>query len=296
MRLATLTTQFGTIAARIDGEVAVPIAGFSSVSELIQTEGWAELAAGATATATVTATATATDGAPPTVQPIALDSLAPTAWAAVVPTPSKIVCVGLNYRSHIREMGREIPEHPTLFAKYPEALIGAFDPIEVPSFAADAVDWEGELGVVIGRRARNVAEADAAAYIAGYTVLNDVTMRDYQYRTPQWLQGKTFENTTPVGPVLVTPDEFDPTGATLRTVVDGETVQEIPVGDLVFTPTALIAYISSILTLNPGDLIATGTPGGVGHAHTPPRYLTAGSVVETTIDGLGTLRNVVVVK
>lgn len=282
MRLATLNTPQGTIAARIDGDSAIPIDGFTSVSDLITVDGWAEIAAAAGSGAGSSA-------------PIPLDSLAPEAWAAVVPSPSKIVCVGLNYRSHIREMGREIPEYPTLFAKYPEALIGAFEPIEVPRFAADAVDWEGELGVVIGRTTRNVSEADAAASIAGYTVLNDVTMRDYQYRTPQWLQGKTFENTTPVGPVLVTPDEFDPTVATLSTVVDGVTVQEIAVGDLVFTPAALIAYISGILTLNPGDLIATGTPGGVGHAHTPARYLTAGSVVETTIDGLGTLRNTVVV-
>ena len=222
-----------------------------------------------------------------------LDSIEPTDWAPVVPAPRKIVCVGLNYANHIREMGRELPEYPTLFAKYPEALIGPYDTIVLPVEAPDAVDWEGELAVVIGATARRVDGDAAAAAIAGYATLNDVTMRDFQYRTPEWFQGKTFEATTPFGPYLVTADEFVLEGE-LRTAVDDEIVQSTSIDDLVFSPTQLVSYISHIVTLNPGDVIATGTPGGVGHARKPPRYLYDGAVLTTTIDGLGALRNPVV--
>jgi acylpyruvate hydrolase len=217
----------------------------------------------------------------------------PDAWAPVVPSPGKIICVGLNYRNHILEMGRELPEFPTLFAKYPEALIGAYDDLVLPAVAADAVDWEAELAVVVGSSARNVDEAAAADAIAGYSIMNDVTMRDYQYRTPEWFQGKTFEGTAPFGPVLVTADEFT-LGASLRGEVDGEVVQEVSTDDLVFNPAALVSYISHILTLKPGDVIATGTPGGVGHARKPPRYLSAGSTLLTAVEGIGELRNRVV--
>lgn len=189
-------------------------------------------------------------------------------------------------------MGRDIPEYPTLFAKFPEALIGAADDIEIPP-GRDQVDWEGELVVVVGTAVRGADEAEAEQAIAGYTIMNDVTMRDYQFRTREWLQGKTFENTTPVGPVLVTTDEWQP-GPTLQTVVDGEVMQKISTGDLVFSPAHLVSYISQVITLQPGDLIATGTPGGVGHARKPARYLAPGSVVETTIEGIGTLVNIAV--
>ena len=213
-------------------------------------------------------------------------------YETLAPRPAKVVCVGLNYRSHILEMGRDLPHYPTLFAKFPEALIGAADDIEIPA-GRDQVDWEGELVVVVGTAVRGVDEVDAERAIAGYTIMNDVTMRDYQFRTREWLQGKTFENTTPVGPVLVTTDEWQP-GPTLETVVDGEVVQKISTGDLVFSPAHLVSYISQIITLQPGDLIATGTPGGVGHARKPARYLAPGSVVETSIDGIGTLTNTAV--
>ena len=160
------------------------------------------------------------------------------------------------------EMGRDLPEHPTLFAKYPEALIGPNDDIALPQ-ESDAVDWEGELAVVIGKPARNAHRgARPRSAIAGYAVLNDVTMRDYQFRTLQWLQGKTLEKTTPFGPSLVTTDEWTP--GRRCSAVDGETMQEVPTADLVFTPANLVSYISTIITLNPGDVIATGTPGGVG--------------------------------
>ena len=218
-----------------------------------------------------------------------LEMIEPRQWAPVIPTPGKIICAGLNYRNHILEMGRELPGVPTFFAKYTESLVGAYDDIELPA-VSDAVDWEGELAVIIGSPARHLSEQDSLTVIAGYAILNDVSARDYQYRTLQWLQGKTFEHTTPLGPFLVTPDEWTP-GPDLRTVVDGETVQEGSTSDLVFPPAALISYLSEILTLKPGDVIATGTPGGVGHARTPPRYLVDGTILETTIDGLGAQRN-----
>lgn len=172
---------------------------------------------------------------------------------------------------------------------YPEALIGAYDNIQLP-IASKAMDWEAELAVVIGTRVRHAKAESAAAAIAGYTIINDVTARDWQYRTLQWLQGKTFEATSPLGPHLVTPDEAG-TGLDLTCVLDGETVQKANTADLVFGPAATIAYASTILTLQPGDVLALGTPGGVGHARKPPRYIQPGQVLTTTITGLGECRN-----
>lgn len=275
MRLATLRRDGATFAARIDEGAAVEIVGYADVGAVLRTDGWRELAAGA-----------AGSGIP-------LESLADDAWAPVVPEPRKIVCVGVNYREHIREMGREEPDFPTLFTKYPEALIGAGDPLVLPPHAAEMVDWEAELAVVVGTRVRRADEATAAAAIAGYTVLNDVSMRDWQNRTLQWLQGKSFEGSTPVGPVLATVDEV-PASARITTEVDGELVQDGRIDDLVFGPAAIVAYISQVFPLDPGDIVATGTPGGVGHARTPPRYLAAGQTLVTTIEGIGSLRNVVV--
>lgn len=219
--------------------------------------------------------------------------LSAAALAPVVPRPAKIICVGLNYAGHIAEMGRELPAHPTLFAKYPEALIGPRADIALPP-ESEQIDWEAELCVVVGRPVRRVSEHEARAAIAGYTVINDVTARDWQYRTLQWLQGKTFEATSPLGPWVVPADAIDPAdGLGLRCWVNDELVQEAVTDDLVFSAAALVSYISSILTLEPGDLIATGTPGGVGAAMTPPRSLAAGDVLRTEIDGIGTLLNAV---
>lgn len=205
--------------------------------------------------------------------------------------PRKIICVGLNYESHIREMGRELPTHPTLFAKYDRSLTGPSDPIVLPRISSK-VDWEVELGVVIGREARNVSVDDANEVIAGYTVVNDVSMRDWQMRTVQFLSGKTFERTTPVGPVLVTPDEVD-NAADLEIVceVDGEVMQRSRTSDLVFSPAEIISYISQIVTLDPGDLIATGTPGGVGAGRDPQVFLQPGQTLRTAIEGIGELVN-----
>jgi acylpyruvate hydrolase len=155
------------------------------------------------------------------------------------------------------------------------------------------VDWEGELAVIIGKRASHVSAAEADQYIAGYSIMNDVTMRDYQYRTMEWLQGKTFENTAPFGPYLVTADSFN-LGGMLKTEVDGNVVQQTLTDDLVFSPAALIEYITAIFPLNPGDVIITGTPGGVGHARKPEVYLQPGQVMTTSIDGIGSISSPIV--
>ncbi|MFE8992770.1 fumarylacetoacetate hydrolase family protein [Streptomyces collinus] len=269
MRLATIRTTEGTRAVRIDDDTAVEL-GHADLGALLSRSDWRRQAAAA-------------DG--PRHDLAGLD------YAPPVPSPEKIVCVGLNYRNHILEMGRELPEHPTLFAKFARAQVGAYDPVVLPAGSA-AVDWEAELGVVIGAEVRHAPPSEARAAIAGYTVVNDVTGRDFQYRTPQWLQGKTFEASTPVGPWLVTAEPDDaPLSAELSCTVDGELMQKADTGDLVFDPATLVAYISTIVTLVPGDLIATGTPGGVGHARKPPRYLTEGSELVTRVEGIGECRN-----
>jgi acylpyruvate hydrolase len=245
--------------------------GAVDVGTLLAVSGWREIAAAA-------------DG--PRHQFRDLD-LAP-----LVHAPSKIVCVGLNYRTHIREMGRDMPAYPTLFAKFAATLTGAHDDIVLPA-EDDALDWEAELTVVIGERCRRVGEMDAARVIAGYTVANDISMRTWQFRTKEWLQGKMWEASTPVGPALVTADEWQP-GPVIGTRVNGELLQSASTDDLLFGPAALVAYVSTMISLQPGDLLLTGTPGGVGRAMQPPRYLHDGDVVETEISGLGLLRNRIV--
>ncbi len=214
-------------------------------------------------------------------------------WAPLVPQPDKIICVGLNYRDHILEMGRELPSHPTCFAKFSGALIGANDDIHLPpADVSTSVDWEVELCIVIGSGGRNIAAADALDHVAGYTVLNDISVRDWQRRTIQFLAGKTFEHTTPVGPTMTTVDVLgDGSGLTVETLVDGTTKQRSNTDQLVFGVRDLVADLSTIITLQPGDLIATGTPGGVGAARTPPEFLQPGQEVVTRIEGIGELRN-----
>lgn len=208
-------------------------------------------------------------------------------YAPLVPHPSQIFCVGLNYRGHILEMGRELPAAPTLFAKFPAGLIGARDPLVLPS-VSDRVDWEVELAVVVGRPIRRATPAEADAAIAGYTVLNDVSMRDWQTQTTQWLPGKAFEGTTPVGPWLTTPDEVgNAADLEVRCEVDGVVMQRARTSDLLFGPAETLAYISQFTTLRPGDLVATGTPAGVGNARDPKVFLQPGQVVRTAIEGLG---------
>lgn len=269
MRLATIRTGDGTRAVRVEGESVVEV-GPCDLVELLQDPEWLSRAGAATGPR---------------------HALAEVEYAPLVGNPEKIVCVGLNYRNHILEMGRELPRHPTLFAKYARSLIGARDDIVIPAGSA-SLDWEAELGMVIGQTVRHANADAAAAAIAGYCVINDVTARDWQYRSPQWLQGKTFEATTPVGPWLVTlPERGALPFYQLCCEVDGELVQSANTRDLVFDPVTLVQYISTVITLVPGDLIATGSPGGVGHARQPPRFLQDGSHVVTRIEGIGECRN-----
>jgi acylpyruvate hydrolase len=209
----------------------------------------------------------------------------------VVPHPGKIICVGLNYHAHIEETDRDVPEYPVLFTKFASSLTGPFDPIPCPP-ESEAIDYEGELAVVIGRRTRRVATADATQHVAGYTVANDVTARDFQYRTHQWLQGKAWDASTPLGPALVTPDEVpDPGKLNLRTRVNAELVQEASTALLIFSIPTLISTISEFTTLEPGDVILTGTPAGVGFRREPKLLMGDGDVVSVEIDGVGRLEN-----
>jgi acylpyruvate hydrolase len=205
--------------------------------------------------------------------------------------PGAVIAVGLNYASHIREMGRELPRAPTLFSMLPRALTDPYARIELPAAAPERVDYEGELGVVIGAGGRDLSPDQAVDAVAGVCVINDVTMRDYQRRSLQWFAGKTWERSTPVGPWLTTLDDADLDNAVLEVTVDGERRQHARIDDLVFGLEQLVADISTIVALRPGDIIATGTPGGVADAMDPPRYLRAGQICEVSITGLGTLRN-----
>ncbi|SHE88929.1 acylpyruvate hydrolase [Ferrithrix thermotolerans DSM 19514] len=208
-----------------------------------------------------------------------------------VTTPSKIICLGLNYYDHVKEMGHDTVSYPTLFAKFPSTLTGPYDDIEIPS-VSDAVDWEVELGVVVGKPARNVTEDQAKFSVAGFVVANDVSMRDFQRRTSQFLQGKIFERSTPVGPELVTPDEVDyAKDLIIECYVDDEKVQSSRTSKMVTSVSEAISYISRITTLEPGDLILTGTPSGVGAGRTPPVFLHHGQVLRSYIEGVGELRN-----
>jgi acylpyruvate hydrolase len=275
VKLATIRTLDGrTRAVRVDDEQLVDL-GAADLGAFLAEPGWEERAAAATEH---------------------VSEVRGASFAPLVPHPGKIVCVGLNYRNHILEMGRDLPEYPTLFSKYADTLVGANDDIVKPP-ETEAFDWECELAVVIGSPVRRARGADAERAIAGFTVLNDVTCRDWQFRTREWLQGKNWEATTPLGPYLVTPDEL-PGGVRpvleISTRIDGETVQKDTTGDLLFDPVALVEYVSTIGSLRPGDVIATGTPGGVGHARKPPRYLEAGQVLSTVIAGLGECHNTVV--
>ena len=286
MRLATVVTAPdtgagpATRAAVQSGDRFVLLAA-QDLSELLGNAGWQEEAAAAVATDRA-------DGG--TAGSIAL---ADVRFATVLPRPSKVICCGLNYADHITEMGRELPEFPTLFAKFADTLIGDGEVIDAVGNGAK-LDWEAELAVVVGAPLRNASPEEASAAIAGYTVANDISMRDWQNRTLQWFQGKAFDRTTPLGPVLVTPDECDPeAGVRVRCLVNGEVVQDGNTKTLVFTAAALLAYISTFTRLSPGDVVLTGTPGGVGMGAVPPRVLHDGDVGTTEIEGIGALTNAV---
>lgn len=218
--------------------------------------------------------------------------LDPHQFANPVPRPAKIFCCGLNYRDHIVETGRPVPEYPTLFAKFADTLTGPVDEIVVRD--TDRLDWEAELAVVVGAEVYRADREQARAAILGYAVSNDISMRDWQQRTLQWLQGKAFDATTPVGPWIVTADELDPSeGLRISCAVNGEEMQSGDTVDLVFDAADLVAYVSQITVLRPGDIVLTGTPGGVALGMPEPRWLRDGDVVSTAIEGIGALRNVI---
>ena len=219
-------------------------------------------------------------------------ALEPKRLASVVGRPRKIVCIGLNYRSHAAETGAPLPAHPILFPKWDNALAGPFDDVPLPPESV-APDWEAELAFVFGRRCRRVAAPDAASVVFGFTCANDLSMRDYQNHTVQWAAGKTWDRGTAVGPVVVDTTQVgtvDPDLA-IEGILNDEVVQSSRTSDLIFGVSELVAYLTSIMTMEPGDLVLTGTPAGVGMGMSPPRYLAPGDVFEVRIEGLGALRN-----
>lgn len=233
----------------------------------------------------------ATAGIPALLEHEPLRDPASLQFTPVIPDPARIICVGINYLAHIREMGREKPDYPTLFTRFPDSLVGHGEPIVRPRVSAQ-YDYEGELAIVIGRPARYVSAADALDYIAGYTCFLDGSVRDWQRHTTQFIPGKNFPATGSCGPWLVTTDEIpDPSRLELQTRVNGEVLQRAPISDLCFDVRRIVEYCSGFCLLNPGDIIATGTPSGVGFARKPPRWLLPGDVVEVEITEIGTLRN-----
>lgn len=226
-------------------------------------------------------------GASPSAQRI---PTANTTLLTPVPRPAKIVCCGLNYHDHIREAKRDIPTYPTLFAKFADTLTAPNADITISG--STRVDWEAELAVIVGAPLQQATPTEAAAAILGYAAANDVSCRDWQSRTLQWLQGKAWDHTTPLGPVIVTSDEISPRdGLEIRADIDGEIVQLSNTRELVFDSAELLSYVSQFTQLHPGDIVLTGTPGGVGLGMNPQRWLRDGEVLTTHIEGIGTLRN-----
>lgn len=270
MKLATLRTAFGTSAIRIEGDNVGVELDYEDVGALLRSEDWRK-------------------AAQLSGEPIVFDQHD---LEAVVPTPGKIICVGLNYAKHIREMGRDFPEHPTLFIKFADALTGPFDDVYIPEYATQKLDYAGELAVVIGERTHRVTRADALDYVAGYAIMNDYTLRDFQRQTSQFHAGKSFYRTAGFGPWLTTPDEWAPGGnARLTTTVNGEVRQQDNTDDLIFSIAELIEFCSQLYPLNPGDVIVTGTPEGVGFARDPQQFLQDGDTVAIDVEGLGHISN-----
>jgi len=210
---------------------------------------------------------------------------------APITDPEKIVCIGLNYRSHAAEAGIDPPTSPTIFAKYRNALAEPGATVTLPA-ASEKVDYEAEVAFVIGRRASSVPEEDALDHVAGYTLFNDLSARDLQFATPQWMPGKVFDGSAPCGPALVTPDEAGPPDAIeISLQLNGETMQQASTADLIFSIPQLVAHLSTLMTLEPGDLVATGTPSGVGSVREPRIWLQAGDEVVVSSPTLGRLRN-----
>jgi 2-keto-4-pentenoate hydratase/2-oxohepta-3-ene-1,7-dioic acid hydratase in catechol pathway len=213
---------------------------------------------------------------------------------APVPRPPKVMGLGMNYRAHVAELGRPAPEHQVWFNKQRTCVIAPGDAIEIPPASAQ-VDYEGELAFVIGRRCRHVSVAEAASVVAGFTVMNDVSVRDWQWRTPTWTMGKSFDTHGPMGPWLVTTDEVpDPHRLRLRTWVNDELRQDSSTDDMIFSCWDMVAELSTVFTLEPGDVVSTGTPAGVGASFDPPKWLVAGDAVRIEVESVGVLENPVI--
>jgi 2-keto-4-pentenoate hydratase/2-oxohepta-3-ene-1,7-dioic acid hydratase in catechol pathway len=215
-----------------------------------------------------------------------------TVFLPVVPVPGKVVCLGLNYADHAREGGFAVPDYPALFVRVTSSLVGAGEPIIRPR-QSESLDYEAELAVVIGRRGKRVPRAEALDYVAGYTAFNDASVRDYQRRTAQWTPGKNFDATGALGPILVTPDELPPGARGLKIAcrLNGQVMQSSSTDHMIFDVPQTIEILSEIMTLEPGDVIAMGTPPGVGHARKPPVWMRDGDICEIEIEGIGVLRN-----
>lgn len=215
--------------------------------------------------------------------------------ALPIERPGKFICVGLNYAAHAREGGHDIPDYPSLFVRWPSSLVAAGAPVVRPK-VSEKFDYEAELTIVIGTGGRHIDERQALTHVFGYTMFNDVSVRDYQRKTAQWTPGKNFDGTGPLGPVVVTADALPPGASGLRITsrVNGETRQDSNTADMIFSTARIIAILSEFMTLEPGDVIATGTPSGVAHAMTPPGWMKAGDRVEVEIEGIGVLENPVV--
>jgi 2-keto-4-pentenoate hydratase/2-oxohepta-3-ene-1,7-dioic acid hydratase in catechol pathway len=229
----------------------------------------------------------------PAAHPLAGDGAAAPRGRPVAPLkPGKVVAIGLNYMDHIREAGMQPPDRPLVFAKFPSSVVGPEEEIVIDPALTERVDWEVELAVVVGRTMRDVPAADALDHVFGYTVANDVSARDVQFADGQWVRAKSFDTFCPVGPEVVTPDELgDPQALRLTTTVNGELVQDSTTAEMVFGVAELLAFCSRSFTLEPGDLVLTGTPWGCGEFMDPKRSLAGGDVVECAVEGIGTLRN-----
>lgn len=235
--------------------------------------------------------------APAIETPIAIDTTDPRQLLSPLREPQKVIAIGLNYADHARESGAEIPAKPLVFVKTPNSIIGPGDAIEIDDALSTQVDYEAELAVVIGTRARKVDVQDALDHVLGYTLCNDVSARDAQFADVQWVRGKSFDTYCPLGPWIVTADEIaDPQALGIRCRVNGEALQDSTTAEMIFGVAHLVSYLSQGITLEPGDVIATGTPFGVGFARTPPVFLHPGDRVEVEVDGIGTLTNPVVAR
>ncbi len=285
MRFATIQTRLGPRAALVQGDRYIDLHGTdpelpASLRHLI--EGWP---------AALRAVQQATQH-----QKVIEYRAADVKLLPPIPDPPKIVCLGLNYADHAKEGGVPIPKDPVLFSKYATALIGHGDAIVLPP-VSNEVDYEAELVVVVGKGGRNLSPEQAMKHVGGYTIGHDVSARDWQLKKDgkQWMVGKTFDTFAPTGPVLVTADEVpDPHNLAIRLRLNGETMQNSNTNQMIFSVGAVLAYLSQVFTLQPGDLIFTGTPPGVGFARKPPVFLKPGDVAEVEIEGLGVLRNPVV--